>query len=174
LEFSVKLKFLSPLVLGLCLAFSPLAKADSITLESHVGNTYTYDLNLDSNLNVFILDGFSLTGLSGVTKATLSGQLDKIFDVAFNSTSVVVSTIFGLSGSFHAPYTIGTLTLTSAAKTGMVDFTILDSNGVACGTVGGPAGGTAIAPTPEPGSLFLLGTGLLAAVGSMRRRLQTA
>jgi hypothetical protein len=167
---SMKLKFLSALVLGLALAITPVAKADSIVLDSHVGNAYKYSLNLDSNINIFLPGGFTLTGITGLTNAYLSSSLDNIFDISYNSTSVLVATLAGVSFNRNAPYSIGYLTLISDAGPGPIDFTILDSNGISVGTVTGPD----VAATPEPSSLALLGTGVLAAAGALRRRFAIA
>ncbi|MEO6982617.1 MAG: PEP-CTERM sorting domain-containing protein, partial [Edaphobacter sp.] len=156
----MKFKLLSLVALTTALVLTPLAKADSITFVSHVGNDYTYDLTLDHSGTLFIPGGFTLTGLTGVTNASLSGQLDNIFDIAFqNASTVVVGTLLGVSYNRHVPYSIGTLTLTSIASPGLANFSILDSHGVFCGTVTGPDS----SPVPEPSSLFLLGTGILAA-----------
>jgi len=155
------------------LVFTPLAKADSVIFESQSGNNYTYDLQIDNYGAAFLLDGFSITGLSGVTDATLSGKLAQLFDplggVAFDSNDVTVGTLFGVTVSRKDIYSIGTLTITSTALPGLADFFIEDSNGQFCGTVLGPTGDPS--PVPEPSSFVLLGSGLLAAAGAARRKL---
>src|ERR1700712_551184 len=81
--------------LALALFLAPAAKADSIVFEGYnaATHTYTYDLKLDERNTTFDRnDGFELTGLKGVTKAVLSGDLDDDFNISFNSTSVTVST----------------------------------------------------------------------------------
>ena len=165
----MKTKLLALALIVSAFALAPFAKADSITFVSHVGNDYTYDLTLDHNVNLFIPGGFTLTGLTGVTNATLSGDLDNIFDVAFqNATTVVVGTLLGVSYDFgKLPYSIGTLTLTSIASPGLTNFSILDSHGIFVGTVTGPDS----SPVPEPSSFVLLGSGLMAAAGVARRKL---
>jgi hypothetical protein len=86
---------------------TPLAKADSVVFESHLGNTYTYDIQIDSNIAVFFLDGFTISGLDGVTNATLSGPLASVFDplggVSFTSNSVSVGTVFEPDASRNRP-----------------------------------------------------------------------
>jgi hypothetical protein len=170
---TLKIKLFLAALLVSVFALTPLAKADSISFVSHVGNDYTYDLTLDSHATAFILDGFTVTGLSGVTDAVLGGQLAQLFNplggIAFNSTSVAVGTIFGLSVSSKDPYSLGTLTITSASLPGDADFSILDTNGLFCGSVTGPTGDPS--PVPEPSSFVLLGSGLLAAAGAARRKL---
>lgn len=165
----MKLKFLSLIALATAFVLTPLARADSITFVSHIGNDYTYNLTLDHSATLFIPGGFTLAGLTDVTSASLSGQLDKIFDIVYqNSSTVVVGTLFGASYNFKSsPYSLGTLTLTSLASPGLADFSILDSHGVFLGKVTGPDS----SPVPEPSSLMLLGTGLLAAAGAVRRKL---
>jgi hypothetical protein len=163
---------LAALVMGL--AFTPFAKADSVIFESQSGNNYTYDLQIDNHGALFLLDGFTITGLSGVTDATLSGKLADLFNplggVAFDSNDVAVGTLFGVTVSRKDIYSIGTLTITSAALPGLANFFIQDSNGQFCGTVVGPTGGDP-SPVPEPSSIVLLGSGLLAAAGATRRKL---
>jgi hypothetical protein len=167
-ENLLKLKLCVVGLLASAFAFTPLAKADSISLESHTGDTYTYSLTLDNHLNFFVLDGFRLTGLSGVTDAELSGNLaDSFFITNFDSTSVTVGSIFSIEYGRQIPFSVGTLTLTSADAPGNVDFAILDSNGFSTGQVLGPDS----SPVPEPSSLVLLGSGLLAAAGVARRKL---
>jgi PEP-CTERM motif len=167
------LKFLGILALASAFVLIPTAKADSVIFESQVGNTYTYDLRIDNYGAAFILDGFQITGLSGVTGATLSGALGDVFNplggVAFDADSVTVGTIAGYTGIlFHNPTDIDTLTITSAALAGDANFSILDSNGFNCGEVVGPVGDPA--PAPEPSSLVLLGSGLLGVAGAARRK----
>lgn len=166
----MKIKLLAIALLASAFAFTPLAKADSITFVSQVGDNYTYDLTLDSKGTLFLPGGFTLTGLSDVTEATLSGQLNKIFDIVYeDANTVVVGTLAGISYNKNVPYSIGTLTLTSTAAAGLANFSILDSNGIFCGTVAGP--GSDPSPVPEPSSFILLGSGLLAAAGAARRKL---
>jgi hypothetical protein len=172
----MKLKILSTLALTSAFVLTPLAKADSVIFESHVGDTYTYDLQIDNHGAVFILDGFEITGLSGVTDATLSGALANDFTfggVAFSSDNVTVGAILGGTGYLlRNPTDIGTLTVTSTSLPGVADFAILDSNGFNYGIVEGPVGNPPAA-TPEPSSLVLLGSGLLGVAGAARRKLRS-
>ena len=170
----MKIKLLSLAVLASALILPSAAKADSVIFESQTGNAYTYDLQIDNYGAAFILDGFTITGLQGVTNATLSGQLAAVFNplggVSFDSDSVTVATLFGVSIGKTDPYSIGTLTIFSNALPGDANFTILDSNGLFCGDVVGPTGGDP-SVTPEPSTLLLLGTGLISAAGMARRKL---
>lgn len=167
----MKLKLFVVALFASAFAFAPIAKADSVTLVSHIGDTYNYDLTFNEHSAVFFLDGFQLTGLSGVTNATLSGSLADDFGIAnFDSDSVTVGTIFSVEDGRKIPFSVGTLSITSAAAPGDVDFAVLDSNGLFSGQVGGPTGPDS-SPVPEPSSLVLLGSGLLAAAGVTRRKL---
>lgn len=170
----MKIKLLAIALLASAFAFTPLAKADSINFVSQVGDNYTYDLQLDNHGAAFLLSGFTISGLSGVTDATLQGKLAQVFEplggIAFDAADVYVGTVFGVTFSRKDTYSIGTLTITSAALPGLADFFISDSNGQFCGTVTGPTGSDP-SPVPEPSSLILLGTGLLAAAGATRRKL---
>jgi hypothetical protein len=167
----LKIKLFAIALLASAFAFAPLAKADSITLENHSGDTYQYAITFDEHNSVFFLDGFQLTGLSGVTDASLSGNLASSFFITnLNSTSVTVGSIFSDEFSRTVPFSVGTLTVTSADAPGNVNFAILDSNGLSTGSVEGPSGSDP-SPVPEPSSFILLGSGLLAAAGTVRRKL---
>lgn len=169
----MKIKLFAVALLASAFAFAPVAKADSVNFISQVGDNYTYDLQIDNYGAQFLLSGFSITGLSGVTDANLKGKLAKVFDplggVFFDASDVYVGTLYGVTFSRKEIYSIGTLTITSDALPGLANFFIDDSNGNFVGSVNGPTGTPS--PVPEPSSIILLGSGMLAAAGAMRRKL---
>jgi hypothetical protein len=169
----LKIKLFAVALLASAFAFAPIAKADSVTFVSQVGDNYTYDLQINNYGAQFLLSGFSITGLSDVTNATLGGKLAKVFDplggVLFDASDVYVGTLYGVTFSRKDTYSIGTLTITSDALAGPASFSIDDSNGNFIGSVTGPTGSPS--PVPEPSSIVLLSSGILAAAGAMRRKI---
>ncbi|WP_213803938.1 PEP-CTERM sorting domain-containing protein [Granulicella sp. dw_53] len=156
--------------LALALVLTPLAKADSISLESYnaANHSYSYAITFDEHSATFFFSGFLLSNLTDVTNAVLSGPLDKDFSVIFDSDSVAVGSIFSTEYSRKVPFSVGTLTVFSLATPGLVSYTLLDSNGLFCGPVGGPVGDPST--VPEPSTLLMMGTGLIGAAGAARRK----
>jgi hypothetical protein len=171
-----------PSIIALALLALPHRSfADSVILESQSGGTYDYDFVASQEVD-FISGGagttvIELTGLSGVTGATVSGALatgslscDLV--ASYTATTVTVSDEEADPGSclFYDAGSYGTLQVTSTATTdGTVDFAINDHFATdKDGTVSGPVG--AVGATPEPSSLLLLGSGLLGFAGIVGRR----
>jgi hypothetical protein len=144
-----------------CLA-APVA---SLTLTSSGGGVYDYGLTVGANeaLTFNPNQTITLSGLSGVTGASASGDLGPgAFAVpSVNATTVVLLRPgpFGITFDntpFPSPNTFGTLTVDSSVlTTGTVDFSIETSDGTVMGTTQGPVA------VSEPGSTLLLGTFLL-------------
>ena len=154
--------------LACALVVIPSAKADSITFDSYsaTNNTYTYEVTFNKSPTTFFLNGFSLTGLNGVTNAVVSDKLGQSFGVIFNSTSVLVGTVYTIETGLQVPFSVGTLTVYSLTAPGVANYALHDGNGLFKGSVEGPA----TSPVPEPSTLLMLGTGLIGAAGTLRRK----
>lgn len=149
------------------LAASLAAHADTITLDSHVGDEFTYAILVDTP-TTFVPGGLLfLTGLSGVSNATLSGSLVEgnlsCCTISFTDDSVSINSLYTFVDQPTILY--GDINVfSSATTTGTVSYELGTKAGTLDGTVLGP-----VASTPEPSNLVLVSTGLLGIAGVMKR-----
>ena len=160
------MRFYSFVAAAALLSASLAAHADTITLDAATSSNGTYNYTYFSNNgSVFSGSPFTFTGLSGVTGA--STQVPGFFTVSFTSTSVSFDTASG-NGAQGATFT-DLFSITSSVLTlGTVQYSI-PTTPAQTGTTLGPV--AAVAVTPEPSSLALLGTGILGVAGVIRKRL---
>jgi PEP-CTERM motif len=161
--------------LALCLA--PSANADSFSISFiAVGNGhYNYGITIPANTNVTFLQNetITFTGLSGVTGASLTGDLDIFFTVqSFTSSSVtfvqsLFPTLTFVNFGVNVPFTSDTFVIDSTAPVGTVDWSGTANGTLNSGTVPGPVS----SGVPEPSSLLLLAGGLTGLLSWRRKRI---
>jgi hypothetical protein len=144
------------------------ARADSISivLDSASSGTYNYGLELPASTSIEFVpgDSITLTGLAGVTSASLGLSNDGDFTISNTSTSVTLAENPYYSGIGLSNYSQDTYVLTDLFSVfstdltlGTVDFAI-NGTPASTGTVEGPMTPSVV---PEPSSFVLSGTGLL-------------
>jgi hypothetical protein len=139
------------------------APVATLTLTSSGAGVYDYGLTVGPEDTVQFNPNqtITLSGLSGVTGASVSGVLSGFTVQSVNATSTVFAepgnTTTGFSNPNTVPITVGTLIVDSSVLTpGTVDFSLETSDGTITGTTQGP-----VAAVSEPGSTLLLGTFVL-------------
>jgi len=125
-----------------------------ITLESHTGGTYDYDLAVTTQA-IAIQNGqdIVLSGLAGVTSAAVSSSLaSACAGLTVSSVASESVTLANEGGQCFFLGSYGTLELVSSVTTdGVVDFSIQTPGGFITGTTDGP-----VSSVPEPATWELL------------------
>ena len=121
-------------------------------------------------LGVSVLNVTDVCANVGILHAATPCNLD----FSFSDTSLGL----GYMDGSNTPALLGNLDIALGAN---IDISVLDGviggvagNPLASADIGGGTGQIDFAPTPEPGTLGLMGTGLLGVAGMVRRKLRMA
>jgi hypothetical protein len=149
-----------------------LAATPTVELTSSGGGVYDYTFVGVDGIDTRFLNGqtITLSGLSGVTGASVSGEAAMFFSSSsFTSTSAVFTqTCCGTAGFGDVPID-GFEVSSSVLTTGAVAYTMVTENpGILAGTVEGPV--AAAAPEPSTWAMMLLGFAGLGYVGTRKMR----